>query len=82
MSLPIGRDAPFGARRWLVNRVVRGRREMRAGDEVFGAVVVKPIFARLKAGNNRMVRVAGMRRCVLRRGIIATSNMTALGAAA
>ncbi len=82
MSLPIGRDAPFRARRWLVNRVVRGRSEMWAGNEVFGAVIVKPIFTGLEAGNNRMVRVAGMPRCVLRRGIIATSNVTALGAAA
>jgi hypothetical protein len=79
--LPIGWDAPFRTGHGLVKGMVSRRGERRTSKELVGAIVIKPIFARLKARNNgvfRPVRVLG--RVLSGRGV-ATSDMTALGAA-
>ena len=81
LLLPILRDAPFRAGHRLANGVVGWGSQRRAGDKLFAAVVIKPVFARLKAGDNGVFRLVGVFCGVLRGRVIAASNMAALCAA-
>jgi hypothetical protein len=80
-SLPVRRDPPLRSRHWLVDRMLSRRGKRGTSNELFAAVVIKPILARLKAGDNRMARLVRVVCGVLRGGIIAAPDVAASGAA-
>jgi hypothetical protein len=58
--LPIPRYTSSGTRRWLVERVVERRREMRAIHVLVGPIVVEPLLIRLIVRDDRMPGVVSM----------------------
>ena len=58
------------------------RVKLRAGDEFFRAIVVKPVLARLEARDDRVARGRVMFRCVLTWRTIAAADVTAFSASA
>lgn len=81
LLLPVPRDVPFRPWHRLANGVVGGGSQRRARNKLFAAVVIKPVFARLKAGDNGVFRLSGVFCGVLRGRIIAASDMATLSAA-
>jgi hypothetical protein len=79
--LPIAGDTPARSRHGLVQRMMRRRGERGPGHKLFASVVVEPIFARLEAGNDRVVAPSSVGGRVLARGVVAASDVAALGAA-
>ena len=58
------------------------RSEARPLNELFGSVVVEPLFAGLEAGDHRMPRLLAVLRGMLTRRGIAAADVSAFGAPA
>lgn len=82
MVHPVGRHGSFGA--W--HRLIGGMRsrcgKVRTGKDGLVAIVEEPILAGFETANDGMARRMKMAGCMSRGGRVATSDMTALGAAA
>ncbi len=76
---PICRHRPVRSGRRLLQRMCVRRMKLRAGEEFFGAIVVKPALARLEAGDHRVARGGGVFRCMLTWRAIAAANVPAFG---
>src|ERR1700722_20701118 len=60
---------------------MRGR-QVRPRHELLASIVIKPRFARFEAGDNRMAGRAEVPGSVFAQRLVATADVTALGAAA
>src|SRR5437764_15388191 len=75
--LPVQRHTTPRTGNRLVRGVVRWWCEPRPLHVVISSVVVEPVLTRLEARQDRMARGAGVRRCMLRWRLVATTDMAA-----
>ena len=81
VALPVAGNLSGWSRYGLVQRMMLGRRQRRATEELARAVVPKPVFTGLETSNDRMARGSGMTGGVLGGRVVAATDMAALGAA-
>jgi hypothetical protein len=79
---PVGRHPSCGSRNGLTSWMRMRRKQLRTLDLSPRLVVVEPVLARLKAGDDRMSRLCRMFGCVLARGTVAATDVPTLGTAA
>jgi hypothetical protein len=80
--LPLARHAISRAERRLVERVVGWGSQLRAFEVLVALVVVEPVLARLEAMDDGVLLRRRMLARVLRGGLVAAADVTALPAAA
>jgi hypothetical protein len=81
VALPVRWHSPGGSRRGLVERMMLWWGERRTVVELFSAVVPVPVLAGFEAAGQRVIGISCVVACVLRGGGVATTDVTALGAA-
>lgn len=79
---PVGRNPPRGSRDGLMFGMCMWRKQLRARDHSLLFIIEKPIFSRLKAGDNRMARFPRMLRGMLTRRAVTTADVSAFSASA
>jgi hypothetical protein len=75
---PVGWHPPCWSRCGLIFWMRTRRKQLHTFDHPLRLVVVKPILARFKAGNDRVPRRGRMLGCMLTRRTVAASNMPTL----
>jgi hypothetical protein len=79
--LPVDRHPARWSRYRLVDRVMERRSQARTVEKPLGSVVPEPGLVRLETTDDRMAHRGGMTAPVLRRGLVATADVSALRAA-
>jgi hypothetical protein len=78
---PVVRHFPGGPGSWLIERVMVGRGQRGTIAHLVGPVIVKPVFAGLKARDDQVARRPSVGARMLSGRVIATPDVAALGAA-
>ncbi len=79
---PVGRHSSCGTGNGLIFWMGVWGKQLRASDHRLLVIIVEPVFARLKAGNDGMPRRRRMLGCMLARGTVTASDVSTLRAPA
>lgn len=75
---PVSRNAALGARNGLIHRMPARRLQLYSRYHGLDPVVVEPLLAQFKAGNNRVPAFVRVRSGMAARRTVTTANVTAL----
>lgn len=78
--MPVRWDPSGRSGHGLVNRMMRRWRQCRTRRELFTSIVVEPVLTRFEARDDWVPRLTSVLGCMLFRGVVAASNVTALRA--